>query len=65
MTGNQNIFLMVYVVAATLDLALNYFLVPGMGATGAAISSAISVTVLNVIMYVLVWKKLRIKASVF
>ena len=65
MTGNQNIFLLIYVVASVIDLSLNYLLVPRMGATGAAIASAISVTVLNIIMYVLVWKKLRVKASVF
>ena len=36
-----------------------------MGVTGAAISSAVSVAVLNIIMYFIVWKKLRIRASVF
>ncbi len=65
MTGNQNIFLLVYFIASIIDLAFNYLLVPRMGATGAAISSAISVAVLNIIMYFIVRKKLQVKASVF
>jgi O-antigen/teichoic acid export membrane protein len=65
MTGNQNIFLMVYVVASVIDLLLNYLLVPRMGATGAAIASAVSVAVLNSIMYFIVWKRLKIRASFF
>ncbi len=65
MTGNQNIFLLVYVAASVIDLTLNYILVPRMGATGAAIASATSVIVLNVFMYALVWKKLGVRASIF
>ena len=65
MTGNQNIFLLVYLIAAVLDLTLNFLLVPKMGMVGAAIASSISVAVLNLIMYMIVWKKLRVKASIF
>lgn len=65
MTGNQRIFLLVYVVASTIDLVLNMMLVPRMGATGAAIASAVSVAVLNLIMYAIVRKRLQIRASFF
>lgn len=65
MTGNQNVFLMVYVVASAIDLLMNYMLVPKMGATGAALSSAISIAVLNIIMYIIVKRRLKIRASIF
>jgi O-antigen/teichoic acid export membrane protein len=65
MTGNQRIFLFIYVIASVIDLGLNVLLVPHMGITGAAISSAVSVAVLNVIMYVIVKRRLQIRASVF
>lgn len=65
MTGNQNIFLFVYVAASLVDIILNLLLVPALGATGAAIASSTSIIALNVCMYVLVWKKLGIKASIF
>jgi O-antigen/teichoic acid export membrane protein len=65
MTGNQNVFLMVYVVVSSIDLGMNYLLVPRMGVTGAAISSSVSVALLNIIMYYIVRKKLNIRASFF
>jgi|GEM_PF-1933561 len=65
MTGNQNTFLLVYILASAIDIVLNLLLVPRFGATGAAIASSTSIIMLNVCMYVLVWKKLGIKASVF
>lgn len=65
MTGNQTIFLLVYVFASVIDLGLNYLLVPRMGAMGAATSSAVSVAVLNGIMYFIVRKRLNIRASMF
>lgn len=65
MTGNQNIFLMVYVVVSCIDLGMNYLLVPRMGVSGAALSSAVSVALLNIIMYYIVRKRLNIRASFF
>jgi O-antigen/teichoic acid export membrane protein len=65
MTGNQRIFLGVYVIASVIDLGLNVLLVPRMGATGAAIASAVSISILNLIMYVIVRKRLQIRASFF
>ncbi len=65
MTGNQNIFLRVYLVAAFADISLNIILVPRFGVIGAATASAVSTIILNSFLYVLVRKKLGIKASVF
>ncbi len=65
MTGNQKIFLLVYVFAGLLDVALNFMLVPSLGMNGAAIASAISLAALNLVMYSIVKKKLKIKASAF
>lgn len=65
MTGNQKIFLMVYVFAGVLDIGLNFILVPSMGMIGAAIASSVSLAALNLVMYFIVKKKLRIKVSAF
>ncbi|MCX6273595.1 MAG: oligosaccharide flippase family protein [Bacteroidetes bacterium] len=65
MTGNQNVYLMVYLAASFVDIILNITLVPRMGAVGAAIASAASIIVLNIFMYVLVRKRLGLKASIF
>ncbi len=65
MTGNQNIFLRVYLIASVADVLLNILLVPRIGVLGAAIASSVSIILLNAILYVLVWKKLGIKASIF
>ncbi len=65
MTGNQKIYLLVYVFAGILDVSLNFILVPSYGMTGAAIASAVSLAVLNLAMYFIVKKKLHIKVSAF
>ena len=65
MTGNQKIFLLVYLFAGVLDVALNSILVPKLGMNGAAIASAVSLAVLNMVMYFIVKKKLMIKSSAF
>jgi O-antigen/teichoic acid export membrane protein len=65
MTGNQRIFLLIYVLAGILDVILNFILVPSLGMIGAAISSAVSLAALNLTMYFIVKKKLHIKVSAF
>lgn len=65
MTGNQNVFLRVYLFASFTDIFLNILLVPKFGLVGAATASAVSTIILNAFLYVLVRKKLGIKASVF
>jgi O-antigen/teichoic acid export membrane protein len=65
MTGNQKTFLMVYVLAGVLDVALNFCLVPSLGMTGAAIASSVSLAALNLVMFYFVKKKLLINASAF
>ncbi len=65
MTGNQKIFLRVYLFASFADILLNVLLVPRFGVVGAAIASAVSTIILNSFLYVIVWKKLGLRASVF
>ena len=65
MTGNQRVFLLVYVFAGIIDVILNFILVPSLGMNGAAIASAVSLAVLNLTMYFIVKKKLQIKVSAF
>jgi len=65
MTGKQNIFLLIYFVSSIINVSMNYLLVPRYGAMGAAVSSAVSVAVLNIIMFFIVKRQLGINASVF
>ncbi|MCX6291306.1 MAG: polysaccharide biosynthesis C-terminal domain-containing protein [Bacteroidetes bacterium] len=65
MTGNQKTFLLVLVISGMLDVALNMILVPSMGMTGGAIASAGSLIFLNLVLYFIVKKKLRIRISAF
>ncbi len=65
MTGNQRIFLLVYILAGILDVILNFILVPSYGMNGAAVASSVSLAALNLAMYFIVKKKLHIKVSAF
>jgi len=65
MTGNQRVFLLVYLCAGVLDIAINLLLVPSLGMTGAAIASTLSLAALNLVMYSFARRKLRLKISTF
>jgi O-antigen/teichoic acid export membrane protein len=65
MTGFHKTFLVFYMIAFFIQVLLNMILIPEMGITGAAIGSALSMIILNVITYSFVRKKLKIKASFF
>jgi hypothetical protein len=65
MTGNQNNVLYVVSGASILSITLNLILIPVLGATGAAISSATALSAWNIILYIIILKKLKIRASIF
>ena len=57
MTGNQHLFQNILLVAAIVNVVLNYFLIPIYGIRGAAIASFICVVFWNTIMVLVVKKK--------
>ena len=57
MTGNQHLFQNILLVAAIVNVVLNYLLIPIYGITGAAIASFICVVFWNTIMVLVVKKK--------
>ena len=63
MTGHQRAFLILYVLAFGIQIILNIILIPSQGIIGAAIGTAVSMIVLNLLAYSFVKKKLKIKAS--
>ncbi len=65
MTGHQNQHALQVAVAALVNVVLNAILVPLFGINGAAIATAISMIVWNVIMLSYVWRHLNINPTVF
>lgn len=61
---DQKTVLFMYVLAAILNVVLNFILVPSLGMNGAAISSVLSFAALNGMMYFMVKKKFSIRLSV-
>ena len=57
MTGNQHLFQNIHLVAAILNVLLNYILIPISGIQGAAIASFFSVVFWNTIMVIIVKRK--------
>ena len=60
MSGNERLLRNNVTVAALLNVALNLALIPSTGMLGAAIATAVSLAVLNLISVYLVWSRLRI-----
>lgn len=60
MTGHERLMRNNVMLSALLNLLGNLVLVPIMGATGAAISTAISLAFMNLVSFFLVYRKLRI-----
>jgi O-antigen/teichoic acid export membrane protein len=48
MTGNQNVFRNIILVAAITNVCLNLVLIPSMGILGAAIAAAVSESIWNI-----------------
>lgn len=60
MTGHERTMRNNMVATGALNIGLNAWLIPGMGALGAAIGTAVSLTVLNLASAVLVHRRLRV-----
>ena len=60
MTGYQNQAALVLAFSAVLNITLNALLIPKMGPIGAAVATAITTAVWNIIMALLVWYRLGI-----
>ena len=65
MTGNQSLAARNVGIAAILNLTLNLILIPMLGITGAAVSTAVSLLVLNLLQTVAVISKLQINPTIF
>jgi O-antigen/teichoic acid export membrane protein len=65
MTGYQTQAAKILFIATALNLGMNISLIPLLGLEGAALSSVASTLFWNIIMYIFVWKRLKIKASIF
>ena len=62
MTGHQHDVAKVLALSATMNVVLNAVLIPRYGALGAAIAMSFSMASWNVIMSVIVWKRLELVA---
>jgi O-antigen/teichoic acid export membrane protein len=64
MTGHQNQAGAIIGTNAVLNIILNALLIPRLGLIGAAISTAFSLALCNVLMLICVWRKLRINPTI-
>ena len=65
MTGNQRFSIYSLAVGTTINLILNFILVPKYGIMGSAIASSASLITWNVMMYYFVRRKLDIRTTAF
>ncbi|MGB0931326.1 MAG: polysaccharide biosynthesis C-terminal domain-containing protein, partial [Chitinophagales bacterium] len=64
MTGHERATFWGLLLSTVVNLSFNTLLIPSMGMNGAAIATVLGVVVWNVILLILVWRKLGIDASV-
>ena len=62
-SGNQKKFLAAHILAGILNIALNFIFVPLLGMIGAAISSVLSLTALNLLVYFFGKKKFKVPVA--
>jgi O-antigen/teichoic acid export membrane protein len=65
MTGHERDAMRSILIAAVLNVTLNVTLTPVWGMTGAAIATAATLVVWNVVMWHTVWKRIGIQSSAF
>lgn len=65
LTGHQNLVLRVYFVAVGVNVLTNFLLLPRFGMIGAAVATAFSMSVVNLMLFVLVRNRLGINPSAF
>jgi O-antigen/teichoic acid export membrane protein len=65
LTGHQDKSLRVRLCTASLNILLCYLLIPKLGITGAAIATATSISLDNIVIYFLAVKYIGVDASIF
>jgi O-antigen/teichoic acid export membrane protein len=65
MTGQQRLALLAFGVSTGANLALNALLIPPLGLVGAGIATAVSLILVNGLMFVFVERRLGIRSSAF
>ena len=65
MTGHQNQSVVVFGIAAAINLILNAILIPLFGSVGAAIATTISLVMWNIVLSILVMKYIGVRSSIF
>lgn len=63
LTGHQRVALLTFAVALVLSIALNWLLIPRLGATGSAVASACALAFWNLSMAVYVRRRLGVDAT--
>jgi O-antigen/teichoic acid export membrane protein len=64
MTGNQDTAAWILALHAVLNLALNVILIPRFGIEGAAVATALTRVSWNVVMALVAWRRLRLRATI-
>ncbi|MCK5536143.1 MAG: polysaccharide biosynthesis C-terminal domain-containing protein, partial [Bacteroidales bacterium] len=62
MTGYQKVLQYTAIISATMNIMLNYILIPEYGITGAAVATAFSGILWNIMCVIYIYKKLNIKS---
>ena len=65
MTGHQNQSVIVFGIAAAINLILNAVLIPLFGSLGAAIATTVSLVMWNIALSILVMKYIGVRSSIF
>jgi len=64
MTAHQNLAGTIIAISTVINIALNICLIPSLGLIGAAISTAFSVSLGNIVLLVFVWRKIAISPTI-
>lgn len=64
MTDNQNVAARIFTGCALLNIILNYLLIPRYGMEGAAISTACTIALLNILLLITVRKRLKLNPAI-
>ena len=64
MTGGERLVLQWSAIALVVNVALCTIIIPNLGGVGAALANAISLTVWNIALWVIAWRRMRVDTSV-
>ena len=65
MSGNERITALVFGFSALLNIVLNLILIPLYGKEGAAIATSVTIVLWNIILYIIIKKKLLLNSTAF